>query len=267
MGLRSLTRYYLYNISGDYLKENGTIAYRNPKVVMNMYYDSATLIEDFENMMISDNANQNTNFLKVFEQNIGKIDNAMFVQAITYLFQKQIDKNNNKQSTDISFETYFRYLLNAITIYQEQIINDNFLSFSFDEMYYKKRKQTFLSYAYDDKGLTQALFYYFWVNSGFLYVDWMWNGAFNSGSLIKENLENALEDSEQFLFLRTTNSELKVRGNHTIRQWCAWEIGNFYTKHKDQKFYTSFYDKTKPNNVILDTFKPMEKVELGEIRW
>ena len=73
--------------------------------------------------------------------------------------------------------------------------------------------------------------------------------------------------SNQFLFLRTTNSELRIRGNNnSIRQWCAWEIGNFYTKHKEEKYYTSFYDKTEPRNDILDTFRPMREVVLGEIR-
>lgn len=124
-----------------------------------------------------------------------------------------------------------------------------------------------LSYAYYDKGLTQALFYYFWLRSGFLYVNWMWDGANNHSSATKKKLEYALKDSNQFLFLRTTNSELRIRGNNnSIRQWCAWEIGNFYTKHKEEKYYTSFYDKTEPRNDILDTFRPMREVVLGEIR-
>ena len=103
------------------------------------------------------------------------------------------------------------------------------------------RKQTFLSYAYYDKGLTQAMFVYFWMRSGFLYVNWMWDGVNSHSSMTKSKLESALADSDQFLFLRTTNSELRVRGNNnSVRQWCAWEIGNYYTKHKDEKYYTSF---------------------------
>ena len=87
------------------------------------------------------------------------------------------------------------------------------------------------------------------------------------GAIVDDKLEDALKDSNQFLFLRTTNSELRIRGNNnSIRQWCAWEIGNFYTKHKEEKYYTSFYDKTEPRNDILDTFRPMREVVLGEIR-
>ena len=40
----------------------------------------------------------------------------------------------------------------------------------------------------------------------------------------------------------------------------------FYTKHKEEKYYTSFYDKIEPRNDILDTFRPMKEVVLGEIR-
>lgn len=71
----------------------------------------------------------------------------------------------------------------------------------------------------------------------------MWDRVNNHSSVTKEKLEEALKDSNQFLFLRTTNSELRIRGNNSIRQWCAWEIGNFYTKHKEEKYYTSFYEQ------------------------
>ena len=138
-------------------------------------------------------------------------------------------------------------MLKAIADYQEEVIETNFIGLSDNEIIRTARKHPFLSYAYYDKGLTQALFYYFWLRSGFLYVNWMWDGANNHSSATKEKLEDALKDSNQFLFLRTANSELRIRGNNnSIRQWCAWEIGNFYTKHKEEKYYTSFYDKIEP---------------------
>lgn len=105
------------------------------------------------------------------------------------------------------------------------------------------------------------------MRAGFLYVNWMWDRVNSNSSITKSKLERALADSEQLLFLRTTNSELRVRGNNnSVRQWCAWEIGNYYNKHKDEKYYTSFYDRTEPRNDILDTFSPMEEVVLGEIK-
>lgn len=94
----------------------------------------------------------------------------------------------------------------------------------------------------------------------------MWNSTNNSGITTKKILEKALEESEQLLFLRTTNSELRVPGNNnSIRQWCSWEIGNFYTKRETEKYYTSFYDKSLPKNDILDSFKPIGDVNFGSI--
>lgn len=172
-----------------------------------------------------------------------------------------------EQISQLPFKTYFRNLIKAVADYQDEIIKENFIEFSDMEVVRASRKQTFLSYAYYDKGLTQALFVYFWMRSGFLYVNWMWDGVNSHSSMTKSKLESALADSDQFLFLRTTNSELRVRGNNnSVRQWCAWEIGNYYTKHKDEKYYTSFYDRMEPRNDLLDTFRPMKEVLQGEIR-
>lgn len=95
----------------------------------------------------------------------------------------------------------------------------------------------------------------------------MWNGVNSNSSITKKILEDELNRSKQLLFLRTINSELRIRGNHNIRRWCSWEIGNFYTKHSDEKYYTSFYDTTEPSNDILDTFKPMKEVVYGDMRY
>lgn len=150
---------------------------------------------------------------------------------------------------------------------ERSYLNVEYCNEDVKDVYHELFDEALVRYnAYYDKGLTQALFYYFWRRSGLLYVNWMWDGVNNHSSVTKEKLEEALKDSNQFLFLRTTNSELRIRGNNSIRQWCAWEIGNFYTKHKEEKYYTSFYDKIEPRNDILDTFRPMKEVVLGEIR-
>lgn len=234
-----------------------------------MYYDSARLIRGFEDIINNEERMpQMEEYQGIFDRNANEVQDLLFVQRITNQIQQQMSKKMEKeQSSSNSFKTYFRYLLKAIADYQEEVIETNFIGLSDNEIIRTARKQTFLSYAYYDKGLTQALFYYFWLRSGFLYVNWMWDGANNHSSATKKKLEYALKDSNQFLFLRTTNSELRIRGNNnSIRQWCAWEIGNFYTKHKEEKYYTSFYDKTEPRNDILDTFRPMREVVLGEIR-
>lgn len=172
---------------------------------------------------------------------------------------------NKKISNNNSFKVFFKYLLNAIAEYQEEVIKANFIKTEDISHIRFGKNQTFLSYAYYDKGLTQALFYYFWLRSGFLYVNWMWNGVNSNSSITKKILEDELNRSNQLLFLRTINSELRTPGNHNIRQWCSWEIGNFYTKHSDEKYYTSFYDTIEVKNDILDTFKPMKEVVNGAI--
>ena len=115
-----------------------------------------------------------------------------------------------------------------------------------------------------NKGLSLALFLYFEFHGGFLFVDWMWNGKERNGKLLKEKLENELKESSQLLFLRTTASELNLRGNHIIRQWCSWEIGNFYSKKKEQKYLLAFYNQNN-RNILLDSFHVFHDVSNGVI--
>lgn len=268
MGFSSLTRYDLFKESGDFIASgDNVLQFRDPGAVRDMYYDSARLIRGFEDYIIHGNEPLfRDEYQSIFERNARAVQNKMVVQRITELMQAQEnEKKEKEQQSSLPFKTFFRYLLKAIAEYQEEIIKNNFIEFSETDFIRKSKKQTFLSYAYYDKGLTQALFIYFWKRSGFLYVNWMWDGVNRHSSITKRKLERALADSDQFLFLRTTNSELRVRGNNSVRQWCAWEIGNYYTKHRDEKYYTSFYDRTEPKNDILDTFNPMKEVVSGEI--
>lgn len=264
MGLSSLTRYNLFMESADFIKnEKQIIQFKDPGAVEEMYHDSAQLILEFEDIMNNrDDIPLAEECEMIFNRNAIKVSNEASAQRIKYYIQKQIEKNEN-QLYKSPFKTYFRFLLKAIANYQEEIIKENYIGIT--DTINIGRKQTFLSYAYYDKGLTQALFCYFWLRDGFLFVDWMWDGINSHSSLTKSKLEKVLSNSNQFLFLRTTNSELKIPGNNSVRQWCAWEIGNFYTKHKDEKYYTSFYDRDEPRNDILDTFRPMKEVVSGEI--
>ena len=270
MGLSSLTRYNLFMESGNSINSgDGIVHFNNYLSIKSMYYDSAQLIQGFEDIINNrDIMPQMDEYQGIFERNANRVQDSLFVRRIVHQIQQQMSKKTEKeQYSSDSFKTYFRYLLKAIADYQEEIIENNFIGILDDEIIRTARKQTFLSCAYYDKGLTQALFYYFWLRNGFLYVNWMWDGVNNHSSATKKKLEDALNASDQFLFLRTPNSELRIRGNNnSIRQRCAWEIGNFYTKHKEEKYYTSFYDKKEPRNDILDTFRPMKEVVLGEIR-
>lgn len=269
MGFSSLTRYNLFMESGDSIESDDRIVrFRDDTLVKNMYYDSARLIRGFEDIINNwERMPRMEEYQRIFDRNANEVQNLLFVERIANQIQQQMSKKMEKEASSPNlFKTYFKYLLKAIADYQEEVMETNFIGISDVGIIRSATKRTFLSYAYCDKGLTQALFYYFWRRSGFLYVNWMWDGVNNHSSITKEKLEDVLENSNQFLFLRTTNSELRIRGSNSIRQWCAWEIGNFYTKNKDEKYYTSFYDKTEPRNDILDTFRPMKEVVSGEIR-
>lgn len=135
-------------------------------------------------------------------------------------------------------------------------------------------KIVFLSYAYIDKSYTVGLFYYFLKNGVYLYVDWMHNNKIPSGDVLKNKLSHALKTANQFLFLDTANSQLAMQGNYIIRQWCAWEVGNYYkfniNKDFQRKFYlTIYYDgqlaKRKRKNLLLDDFRPLKGINKGLI--
>ena len=66
----------------------------------------------------------------------------------------------------------------------------------------------FLSYAYEDRLYIWCLHMYMKVHDILLYVDRLFCPGLDCGKEIKENLSAELESSQQFLFLRTVNSEL-----------------------------------------------------------
>ncbi|KHM51402.1 hypothetical protein SAMN02745671_02272 [Anaerovibrio lipolyticus DSM 3074] len=269
MGFSFLTRYNLFMESGNLItNDNSIVRYKDYLIVRNMYYDSAHLIMHFEDIINSrSELPRREEYLEIFHSNAETVENKSFANEIEKQIQRQMDVNTVNGHSSHNFKTFFRLLLKAIAEYQEDIINANYVEVANVKAVSTLKKRTFLSYAYYDKGLTQALFYYFWLRSGFLYVNWMWEGVNKNGSTTKEQLEDALRKSDQFLFLRTTNSELRMPGSHFIRQWCAWEMGNYYTKNKREKYYTSFYDKNEPRNDLLDSFKPMREVVQGEIQY
>lgn len=131
---------------------------------------------------------------------------------------------------------------------------------------YKKEKQVFLSYAYEDKLYTIALFFYFQKKNIFLFVDWMNNGKEEKGIKLKYKLHSALAQSDYLLFLRTPNSELRIGGNYYIRPWCSWELGNFYDRlGSGEKYYIDLYEHEKNDNMQLDGIKLLTGVRNEEL--
>ena len=106
-----------------------------------------------------------------------------------------------------------------------------------------RENQVFLSYAYEDRLYTLCLYIFMYSKGINLYVDWLFCNGLSSGVYIKENLYKELMHSEQFLFLRTINSELQIKGNKSIRGWCSWEMGVFYERGFSEKYYLELYSR------------------------
>jgi len=131
--------------------------------------------------------------------------------------------------------------------------------------------RVFLSYAHEDRLYTLCLHIFMRSHGIFLYVDWLFCSAFESGVDIKQNLKNELNAAEQFLFLRTINSELQIKGNHTIRGWCAWEMGVFYTGvSTKEKYYIELYSRIDRRDKVdkslqLDGMKKLKSISGGRL--
>ena len=134
--------------------------------------------------------------------------------------------------------------------------------------------QVFLSHAYIDKLYSYVLFQFFLEKGIYLYVDWMHEEAQTDGRQLKNILNKELSHSEQLLFLRTTNSELCIQGQHYIRPWCMWEIGNYYRnsnhcikpnmygKGGDQLYLLNLYSVDRyENDLHLHGFRILEGIE------
>ena len=94
----------------------------------------------------------------------------------------------------------------------------------------------------------------------------MHSGKILNGNKLKKKLHTELCSCSQLLLLRTVNMELNIRGNHYIRPWCAWEIGNFYYKEiGKEKYYIGLYEAhTKQNSIqMLEGIKRLNIIKNG----
>ena len=181
--------------------------------------------------------------------------------------------------------TLFLKLLDELHEYSEKRfkgIEKNVFSeiFSIFFSYPEIETKVFLSYAYRDKLYSWVLYHYMRKKGVLLYVDWMHSDALEDGAEIKTNLQKALSDSKQFLFLRTSNSELGKKDTKQIRSWCSWEFGNFYgpatngfMNRAEEKYYIQVYSdlnkkKTRKKNAvptIIDGLKRLSGVQQGRL--
>lgn len=174
---------------------------------------------------------------------------------------KRLSRYNDKYIKDISDFFDNRYIYpKQKDIYVESYIDR--IKRHYDKKAYTK---VFLSYAYTDKLYTGALYCYFLGRGIELYIDWMHNPYLKDGKVLKEKLRENLVQSEQFLFLRSVNSELHLGGSYYVRPWCAWELGNYYEHIKDEKYYISLYGTPPVNNMQLDGLKMLKGICRGRL--
>lgn len=174
---------------------------------------------------------------------------------------KRLCKFNDKHIKDISDFFDDRYVYSK----KKEVYTQSYIEQIKRHYDIKKYTKVFLSYAYMDKLYTGALYCYFLGQGIELYIDWMHNPYLKDGKVLKEKLRENLAQSEQFLFLRSVNSELHLGGSYYVRPWCAWELGNYYEHIKDEKYYISLYGMSPINNMQLDGLKMLGCVRGGRL--
>lgn len=265
--MEQLTRSQLFGlISKESNKAIIKTLFRDPDSIEKLFDESSIFILAFESQLLEEKKNgHNRDFLKIFNSNINLITDDNFRGFLEIeILKLEITKNNSLNS----FNDCFNQLIRIIAKYHSKIINALYIIPQKSIFIPGKSNgvtQTFLSYAYDDKGVTLGLFFYFLNHGGFLYIDWMWHEKLN-GIEIKNSIHEELNKSYQFLFLRSPNSELETsHGERMIRQWCSWEIGNYFRLKTNKKYYTNFYNSKKPSNELLCDFDQAYYVKNGII--
>lgn len=270
-GLYLKKEFLLENVDSNVL--NSVFFREQANEIRKMFQNAASLIRNLENR--PDNEKREFSFRSLYDENLRNVEHDSFIESVQAEMQRSFEGGR------FNYDQLLNRLIRSIASYQNRIIEKNLVLLSIDNSIRLRsnRPQSFLSYAYLDRGLSLALFYYFLRNKAFLYVDWMWRGAVGNGRQLKYDLNCALCRSNQLLFLQTPNSELKIHGgNGYIRHWCAWEIGNFYAKgncfgksqNNCRKFITNFSGNDgnsigSSDKVFLSTFFVMNKVENGII--
>ena len=210
--------------------------------------------------------------VKKLDENIVQLQNSSFSQPIQVLVQaicKEVRKDIKPKWKNI-----LNRIIKVLSEKTNQYIDNN-LSEELKNLkarylnkaipYKQPRTRVFLSYAYDDYMYTIALYIYFLKKGVVIYVDWIRNDKLTDGQEIKSVLSKALSESEQFLFLRTVNSELNISGAKSIRQWCSWEIGNFYSISTSEKYFINLHDVEPEKNQMLHGFKKLESIKDGKL--
>jgi len=259
------TRSELYDIASKYLSEH----FRNKETageISSIFQSTKSAIENFERNLYGKNKLSSELFWTNYKVVIKQLPNEFRDYVESDFRLKEMSNIETKTNKVRTYYQLFVSYLNCVTDFQNKTIQRRLSKINNDDFFIsRKSRQVFLSYAYDDRALSLALFVFFVSKGIFLYVDWMQSGKNKTGKLTKEKLEKELKSSNQLLFLRTAVSELHIPGGYSVRQWCAWEIGNFYSKIPNEKYVISFYENGLKNNIFLDSFKIMNGIKNGSI--
>lgn len=180
-----------------------------------------------------------------------------------------LDNEGNNVSDVLYKRKRNKLYLKAFNIFNNELmkIADEYLDVIHDDFAFNRFKypQSFLSYTYMDRGITLLIFFYFLFNGGYLYIDWMHSPAYPNGVVIKDSINDALESSNQLLFLYTPNSEFTSKGKKTLKAWCSWEFGSFYHRSHQSKFYLRIPNAYSSYGIpdILDTFLKLQYIDKG----
>ena len=298
--MQELSRVFLYKMVLNGLEEatRGDWYYIDEiSKIKNVLKTNIHMLEGIENQFFLEKGIEIPEEEKLKQQIVRKIENSDDVDFKEFLDRPR-RKIPNKKEYVMSFLDYlhqqekswdmvtlFSKLLDELYEYSDKrlkgIDKNVYLEiFNIYFTYPEPKTKVFLSYAYKDKLYSWVLYHYMRSNGILLYVDWMHSDALDDSAEIKSNLQRALSDSEQFLFLRTTNSELGKTDTKQIRSWCSWEFGNFYgpisnglADRAQEKYYIQVYanmnkKETRKKTVaptIIDGLKCLSDVKHGRL--
>ena len=264
-----LSRELLYRIIADNfdLIEPHLVLKQNQDYIIGVFRDSAKLARLFESGIDDNNDYSFDSFNDLWTEAVSVLEEDSFRDYIVTTIRQSFSEKRGSNSKN-TYKALIVSVFKGMAEFHNKLIEKCFENPWFSDKFpsgASDKPRTFLSYAYSDKGVTLGLYIYFQMNGGSLYVNWMWSGINPHSRITKDQLDKELSGSIQFLFLRTINSELDYYGSSHIRQWCSWEIGNYYTKRKSSKYYLNFYGKGAGKNDLLSTFGICKYVKDGII--
>lgn len=209
--------------------------------------------------------------------------------------KKETDSIIRNSDSSYAHKTYTKVRARYENLIMDRAFSQSIIALiksKFNQKFIKNR--VFLSHAFKDKLIALSLFLFFGRNNCYLYVDWLVQDRIDNIHELKSSLKKEINRCGQLLFLQTPNSELfieienktRIKYEHHVRQFCAWEIGVFYefmncgSDYVNEKYRYSYFNfehklehKTKhksklqkgSGNFFLDSLKPAIGISKGKL--